>query len=134
MYAVFLHTSGIFRTLQMCTPVETVRSMLIDSKLPQKFWAEALSTAVYLRSRSPAKADNTWTSQKPTVGHLRMFGSDAYAYIPREERKKLDFKARKLSAFLLGMEMKRRDTVFTIQHEKKSFSAGTWCLMRQTML
>ena len=25
------------------------------------------------------------------------------------------------SAFLLGMEMKRRDTVFTIQHEKKSF-------------
>ena len=107
------------------TLVETVRSMLSDSKLPQKFWAEALSTAVYLRNRSPAKAVRgttpfeAWTSQKPTVGHLRVFGSDSYAHIPKEERKKLDFKARK--CVLLGMEMKRRDTVFMIQHEKKIF-------------
>ena len=50
-----------------------------------------------------------------------MFGSDAYAHIPKEERKKLDFKARKC-IFVGYMEMKRRDTVFTIQHEK----AGTW--------
>ena len=33
------------------TCVESVRSMLADSKLPHKFWAEALSTAVYLRNR-----------------------------------------------------------------------------------
>ena len=32
------------------TLVETVLSMLIDSKSPQKFWGEALSTAVYLRN------------------------------------------------------------------------------------
>ena len=32
------------------TLVETVCSMLIDSKLPHKFWAEALSTATYLRN------------------------------------------------------------------------------------
>ena len=62
--------------------------MLSDSKLPQKFWAEALSAAVYLPNRSPAKAVRAttpfeaWTSQKPTVGHLRVFGSDAY---PKEE-------------------------------------------------
>lgn len=35
------------------TVIETVRSMLADSKLPQKFWAEALFTAVYLINRSP---------------------------------------------------------------------------------
>ena len=35
--------------------VETVRSILIDSKLPHKFWAETLSTATYLRNRSPTK-------------------------------------------------------------------------------
>ena len=34
------------------TLVESVRSMLSDAKLPKKFWAEALSTAVYLRNRS----------------------------------------------------------------------------------
>ena len=37
------------------TLVETVRSMLADAKLPQKFWAKALSTAVYLHNRSPTK-------------------------------------------------------------------------------
>ena len=30
------------------TLLEMVCSMLVDSKLPQRFWAEALSTAVYL--------------------------------------------------------------------------------------
>ena len=38
------------------TLVEAVRSMLIDANLPHKFWAEALSTAVYLKNRSPTKA------------------------------------------------------------------------------
>lgn len=30
------------------TLVESLRSMLSDAKLPHKFWAEALATAVYL--------------------------------------------------------------------------------------
>ena len=30
------------------TLVEVVRSMLADARLPHRFWAEALSTAVYL--------------------------------------------------------------------------------------
>ena len=38
------------------TLVETVRSMLADSRLPQRFWAEALSTAAYMINRSPTKA------------------------------------------------------------------------------
>ena len=35
--------------------VEMARSMLLDSKLPKKFWGEAISTAVYLKNRSPVK-------------------------------------------------------------------------------
>ena len=35
------------------TLVETTRSLLIDSKLPHKFWAEALATAAYIRNRCP---------------------------------------------------------------------------------
>ena len=34
------------------TLIESVHSMLADAKLPHKFWAEALSTAVYLRNNS----------------------------------------------------------------------------------
>ena len=76
------------------TLVESVRSMLIDAHLPHKFWAEALSTAVYLRNRSPTKAveDKTpyeaWSGDRPNVKHLRVFGCIAYAHVPKDERKK----------------------------------------------
>jgi len=83
------------------TLVETVRSMLIDSKLPHKFWAEALSTATYLRNQSPTKVIEgmtpyeAWTKEKPQAKHLRVFGCDAYSHVPKDERQKLDSKARK---------------------------------------
>ena len=57
------------------TLIEMVHSMLLDSKLPQKFLGEALSTGVYLRNRSPTKAVGemmpyeAWTQEKPEVGH-----------------------------------------------------------------
>lgn len=83
------------------TLVETVRSMMLHAGLPNKFWAEALSTATYLKNRSPTKAvENVtpyeaWTGEKPDVSHLRVFGCDAYAHIPKDERRKLDAKSRK---------------------------------------
>ena len=94
------------------TLVETVRSMLTDAKLPHKFWGEALSTAVYLRNRSPTKAVKemtpyeAWTTKKPSVGHLRVFGCDAYAHVPKDERGKLDPKAKKCIFVGYGEETK----------------------------
>ncbi len=83
------------------TLVETTRAMLLDSRLPQRFWAEAVSTAAYLRNRSPTSAHEdmtphqAWFGQKPGVEHLRVFGSTAYVHIPKDSRKKLDSKTRK---------------------------------------
>ena len=37
-----------------------------------------------------------WTGNKPNVGHLRVFGSIAYAHVPDQQRKKLDDKSKKL--------------------------------------
>jgi len=94
------------------TLVETVRSMLIDSKLPHKFWAEALSTATYLRNRSPTKAigrmtpHEAWTKEKPQVEHLCVFGCDTYAHVPKDERQKLDSKMRKCVLLGYGQETK----------------------------
>ncbi|RXN36740.1 Retrovirus-related Pol poly from transposon TNT 1-94 [Labeo rohita] len=94
------------------TLMETVRSMLADAKLPQKFWAEALSTAVYLRNRSPTKSVKgmtpfeAWTGEKPTVDHLRIFGCTVYAHVPKDERKKLDPKAKKCILLGYGTETK----------------------------
>ena len=67
------------------TLVESVRSMLsgAGASLPHKFWAEAVSTAVYLQNRSPTKAVDgmtpfeTWKKKRPSVSHLRVFGCKA---------------------------------------------------------
>ena len=82
------------------TLVEMAQSMFLDSKLPKRFWGEAISTAVYLRNRSPVKAlkktpFEVWRGKKPKVNHLRVFGSDAYAHVPRDERAKFDSKTHK---------------------------------------
>ena len=59
-----------------CTLVEMVRTMLIESNLDQRFRGEAMSTAVYLRNRSPTKAVIGMTphealyGEKPNVRHL----------------------------------------------------------------
>ncbi len=38
------------------TLVESARSMLLDANLSKSYWAEAISTAVYIRNRCPTKA------------------------------------------------------------------------------
>ena len=86
--------------------------MLIDAHLPHKFWAEALSTAVYLRNRSPTKAveDKTpyeaWSGDRPNIKHLRLFECIAYAHVPKDERKKLDSKSIECIFLGYGAEIK----------------------------
>ena len=87
------------------TLVEMTRAMLLDAKLSHEFWAEAVSTAAYLRNRCPTTAVQTtpheaWHGHKPSVKHLKVFGCTAYVHIPKDERGKLDSKTRK--CILLG--------------------------------
>ena len=76
-----------------------------DSKLPKKFWAEALSTASYVQNQSPTTAVKAmtpyevWKGYKPNVNHLCIFGCSANAHIRKDERSKMDPKAKK-SIFL----------------------------------
>ena len=71
------------------TLVEMTRAMLFRSGLPKNLWAETLSTAAYLRNRSPTKAVKGLTpfealnGKKPDVGHLLAFGCAAYAHIEK---------------------------------------------------
>lgn len=82
------------------TLVEATRAMLADGSLPHRFWAEVVSTAVYLRNRSPTRAVEgktpfeAWTSNLPDISHLRRVGCVAYAHVPKEERRKLDVKSK----------------------------------------
>ena len=75
--------------------------MLVDAKLPQQFWAECLSTAVFLRNQSSTSTLSgmtpfeAWNGRKPNVNELRVFGCAAYSHIPKDERKKLNPKAKR---------------------------------------
>jgi hypothetical protein len=82
------------------------RSMLHFKGLSTKYWAEAVHTTVYLRNRSPTSALDgitpyeAWYGTKPSVNHLRVFGSTCYALVPKEKRTKLE--NRSMKCMLLG--------------------------------
>ena len=117
------------------TLMETVHSMLIDAKLPHKFCAEALSIAVYLRNQSSTKAVKSmtpfeaWARKKPKVGHLRVFGCDAYAHIPKDERHKLDSKIG--NAYSWAMVKKPKHVGSMILRGRKSYTVGMFNLMKK---
>lgn len=83
------------------TICELARALVIDSGLPKSFWAEAVSTAVYVWNRAPTTAHKNeattpyqkWYDSKPDISNLRVFGSLTYAHVPTELRQKLDDKA-----------------------------------------
>lgn len=81
--------------------MEMSRCMLIDANLEKKYWGEAVVTANFLQNRLPTKATKKthfelWHSKVPDVGNLKLFGCKVYAHIPKEKRRKLDDKAKKL--------------------------------------
>ncbi|URE48637.1 hypothetical protein MUK42_14927 [Musa troglodytarum] len=71
-----------------------------EAKLPKRFWDEALKTAVDVINLSPYTAldadvaEHVWSGQEVFYKHLRVFGCRAFAYIPDNERSKLDGKTK----------------------------------------
>jgi len=86
--------------------VEKARSMQHYKGVPTVWWAEAVRTAVYLINRSTNTQNATATPYelgfkvKPTLEHLRVFGSHRYAHIDKAKRTKLEPKSFK--CMLLG--------------------------------
>ncbi|CAL9029386.1 unnamed protein product [Prunus brigantina] len=77
------------------------RSMMTEKGIHVIFWAEAVSTAVYLQNRcfttsvlskTPFEA---FTGRKPGIKHLKVFGCICYTHVPSPLRQKFDDKARK---------------------------------------
>jgi hypothetical protein len=75
--------------------------MLLNARLSEGFWEEAVRTAVYLKNRSPTKAVDSatpyqaWTGQRPALSHLRSFGCAVYVYIHPDLRTKWKSKAKR---------------------------------------
>ena len=69
--------------------------MLLDAKLPIRFWGEAVLIASYLRNRTPIgpnrkTLEEAYSGKRPYVGYLRAYGCVAYVHIPKETRLKLE--------------------------------------------
>lgn len=83
------------------TLVEKARCLLFDAELDKSFWAEAVSTAVYLRNRSIVSdlkktPYEMWSQKQPDVSNLKIFGSEVMMLIPTEKRRKFDKKSKKM--------------------------------------
>ena len=80
--------------------ITMARAMLLDSKLPTRFWGEAVTTACYIRNRTPIgpggkTPEEAYSGKRPYIGHLRAYGCIAYAHIPIEKRQKLESTAQR---------------------------------------
>ncbi|GBN50135.1 Copia protein [Araneus ventricosus] len=82
-----------------------------EANLPQRFWAEAAMTAMYLQNRLPTKAKKKtpyelWTNRKPDLSHIRVFGCKAYAYIQKRRCGNLDSQA--VEGIFLGYDYRSK--------------------------
>jgi hypothetical protein len=81
--------------------IEKPKSMINGVGLSHELFADAMDTTYYLvnHSNTSTLVDKTlyepWTSKKPSIKHLKVFGCDAYMHVPRENRSMLDHKAEK---------------------------------------
>ena len=79
------------------TLLDKARVMIAHAGIQKTFWAEAISTAAYIKNRTPTTAladDKTpyelWSGRKPDGNMLKVFGCTAFYHIPNVQRKKMD--------------------------------------------
>src|ERR1043165_8690002 len=98
------------------------RWILKQKNLPKSLWGEAVSTAVYILNRCPTKIlknkvpKEVWSDKRPSVNHLKVFGSMCYNNIPDARRRKLDNKSEPM--ILVGYHKTGAYRIFNPVNEK----------------
>ncbi|KAK2429544.1 hypothetical protein QL285_027973 [Trifolium repens] len=82
------------------TILDIARNMIKQKSLPHKFSGEAVTTVAYILNKCPTKTkklkivpEEAWCGRKPSVKHLRIFGSLCYKHVPDARRSKLEDKS-----------------------------------------
>ncbi|MFX3650893.1 MAG: hypothetical protein ACE3JU_26415, partial [Paenibacillus sp.] len=123
------HKNGVSERM-IQTICRKVRAMLLDSGLAATFWAECVTTAVYINNRTPTSANNSSSPFEALyripsrIHHLRRFGCIAYITITKEQQaSKFSIRAKK--AIFLGYI---RDSVtiwkFYLPNERRTYEAS----------
>lgn len=104
------------------TIMESARLMLHSKKLELSLWAEAVNTAVFILNRTGTSTvkEKTpyelWNGEPAKIDQFRIFGSEVYVHIPKQQRRKLDAKSKKCIFFGYENDMKG----FRVMDESKA--------------
>ncbi|RVW22573.1 Retrovirus-related Pol polyprotein from transposon TNT 1-94 [Vitis vinifera] len=106
---------------------DMIRSMISHSTLPESLWGEAIKTTVYILNRVPSKAVaktpyELWTSKKPSIRHLYVWGCPAEARPYKPNEKKLD--SRTVSCYFVGYSERSRGFKFYDPSSRSFFETG----------
>lgn len=104
------------------TAVDAIRTLLKDSGMPDKFWSEALLCFTYTWNRvchgSQHKTPfELYGGRKPSIKHLKSFGTPAYVGTPKQLRRKLHMRAKR--GTMMGYAMKTRGYRIWIPEDRK---------------
>jgi hypothetical protein len=105
------------------TIMEMASSMLHHADAPMEFWEYAVHTAVVIRNMLPTTAIpnktpfEIWNGRKPNLEILRVFGCEAFVWVPNAKRKKLDPKA--IPCKFIGYDTHRKAYRFWDGEQKK---------------
>jgi transposase InsO family protein len=102
------------------TILEKSEAMRQHACLPPSFWQDAVETSLHIYNRQPMRRLDwstpifKWNGEKPDVSYFKVFGSQAYVFVPKEERQhKLSAKAEE--AIFIGYEKEPKATNFGLQ-------------------
>ena len=103
--------------------LDVVRTLLLESSVPPRFWCESLSTAVHLINRLPSPTKNHVSPFSKLLGHsplysdLRTFGCVCFVHLPPHERQKLT--AQSVKCVFLGYAIPHKGYVCYDPHASR---------------
>ena len=115
------HAERFNRTL-----LEKGEAIRLHACLPQSFWQDACETALHIYNRQPMRRHDwktpieSFNGDKPDVSYFRVFGTQAYVWIPPEQRQdKLSPKSEEMA--FIGYEPNTKGYHFWSKERRRVF-------------
>jgi hypothetical protein len=112
------------------TILEKSEAMRQHACLPPSFWQDAVETSLHIYNRQPMRRLNwstpifKWNGEQPDVSYFKVFGSQAYVFVPKEEQQhKLSAKAEE--AIFIGYEKRTKGYKFWSPKRRRVIVSST---------